>query len=228
MARRTIISAVLLSLLIFTACSKEERRGLRAIRMTGVADTLVVPDRVVWTLTMNDLDPTLVVAKEANDAKLAAVTAALAKVRLVAGSLRVGSATIERQFRRCDDGVNRFSHFGVRRTVSFHQDDPEAVDEALDILVSAADVEVASYYDLADPEAIMRRLRIRAMDQARGKAAAIADHVGLDLGQITSVNVQEDLSPFRRNQRHDERQGRGAGPQAQYLSTQVNVGFETY
>ena len=97
----------------------------------------------------------LIEAKAANDEKLAAVVAALLKVDIVEGSIRTGPARTERQFRRCDDGVNRFSHFSVKRTVSFRQDDPEAVDAALDALVSAADVEASCYFDLADAESIM-------------------------------------------------------------------------
>jgi len=228
MARRTTIFFLFIFLLILGGCGKEQERArMRSIGMAGVADTLVVPDLVVWTVKMNDLDPLLVEAKRANDEKLAAVLDALAKIDIVEGSVRAGPARIERQFRRCDDGVNRFSHFSVRRTVTFQQNDPEAVEKALDALVSAADIESSCYFDLSDTESIMKMLRTRAIDQAREKAESLATHVGLDLGVITGVSVQENLDPYRRQRQLNDMNGNVSGPQAQLLSSQVRVNFAT-
>jgi uncharacterized protein YggE len=230
MARRIIFSFLIIFIFILGGCQKEpERPHLRSLGMEGVADTLVVPDLVVWTVKINDLDPLLVKAKESNDRKLAAVIAALDKVDIVEGSIRTGAARIERQFRRCDDGVNRFSHFGVKRTISFRQDDPEAVEGALDALVSAADIEAFCYYDLADAESIMKGLRARAIDRARDKAESLAQYVGMRIGSITGLHVNEDSNPFRRHQRQmNEMNGNISGPQAQLLSTQVRVQYETF
>lgn len=201
---------------------------MRSIGMAGVADTLVVPDLVVWTVRVNDLDPMLIEAKQGNDEKLAAVVEALEKVDIVAGSLNTGPARIERQFRRCDDGVNRFSHFSVRRTVTFRQEDPAAVEDVLDKLVAAADIEASCYFDLSDAEGIMKVLRTRAMDQARDKAQSLAAHAGLTLGALTSIHVQEDLNPFRRQRHMHQMEGIMSGPQAQLLSSQVRTSYETF
>lgn len=230
MARRIIISFLVISIFILGGCQKErERPRLRSLGMEGVADTLVIPDLVVWTVRINDLDPLLVGAKEANDQKLDAVIAALDNVVLIDGSIRTGPARIERQFRRCDDGVNRFSHFSVKRTISFRQDDPEAVEGALDALVAAADIEASCYYDLAEAESIMKGLRGKAIDRARDKAESLAGHVGMQIGSITGIHVNEDSNPFRRHQRQmNDRNGIISGPEAQLLSTQVRVNYETF
>ncbi len=228
MARRTIIFFFLIIILILAGCEKEPVQRMRSIGMAGVADTLVVPDLAVWTVRINDLDPLLVAAKDSNDAKLAAVLGALEKIRIVEGSVQTGPARIERQFRRCDDGVNRFSHFSVKRSVTFRQDDPDEVEKALDALVSAADIEVSCYFDLADTEAIMKQLRTRAMDQAKDKAAFLALHVGMSLGDILSIRVNENLNAYHHNRRMAELNGGVAGPQAQHLSTQVSVSYQTF
>jgi len=195
--------------------------------MAGMADTLVVPDLVVWTVWMTDLDPQLGAAKSSNDAKLAALLEAIGKIAIVPGSLRTGPARIERRFRRCDDGVDRFSHFSVRRQVTFHQDDPEAVDGALDLMVNAADIEVWCLFDLADPETIMRELRARAIDRARDKAASLAAHLGKAAGEIVGLNVQEDVNPYRRQRYAQDPNGDVSGPQARYLHTEVRVTLAT-
>lgn len=84
--------------------------------------------------------------------------------------------------------------------------------KAEDILVAAADIESSCFYDLADAEAIMKKLRIEAMDRARDKAESLAAHAGKSLGAILSVNVHEDLNLFRRN-RHRQDTGEGiSGP----------------
>ncbi len=229
MARRTIFFFLLISILVLAGCGeKEQQLRMRSIGMAGGADTLVVPDLAVWTVRINDLDPLLVGAKDSNDARLAAVLGALEKIRLVEGSVRTGPARIERQFRRCDDGVNRFSHFSVKRSVTFRQDDPDEVEKALDVLVSAADIEVSCYFDLADTEAIMKQLRTRAMDQAKDKAAFLARHVGMSLGEILSIRVNENLNAYQHNRRMAELNGGVASPQAQHLSTQVSVSYKTF
>ena len=226
MARRNLIPILFLVFVLLAGCREEAARpALHSIGMTGVADTLVVPDLAVWTIKISDLDAKLMVAKDASDGKLAAVLEALQKVDLIEGSVLTGPASIQRQFRRCDDGVNRFSHFSVQREVTFRQDNPDAVDEALDILVSAADIEASCYFELADSESIMKGLRTQAMDLARDKASSLAAYAGLELGEIRGLHVNEDDNPRRRH--HRSMEGQVDGPQAQYLHTRVNVQFQT-
>jgi len=200
---------------------------MKSISMTGLADTLVVPDLAVWSVRISDLDAKLPVAKDSSDAKLVAVLKALAKVDLIEGSVLVGPARIKRQFRRCDDGVNRFSHFGVDRDVTFKQDNPDAVDEALNLLVSAADLEASCYFELGDSEGILKKLRTQAVDQARDKAVSLAAHAGLSVGEILSLSVNENLDPLHRRRHMQNMDGQVEGPQAQYLNTRINVRFET-
>ena len=223
--RITILSAIILCVSILSACSVAPQQHQRTIGMQGVADTLVVPDRVVWTVKMNDLDPELTVAKQASDTKLAAVVAALADLQVDRGSVRTGATRIERQYRHCDDGSRRFCDFQVRRTLTCLQDDPAAVDAILDRLVAAADVETSYLYEVTDPEAIMKQLRLRAMDQARSKAVSLAHHAGLTVGELRSIRVQEDLNRNLHNRRQVEIDG-VAGPEARLLSTQVHVNYE--
>ena len=228
MAHRIIITALLLSTLILTACSGN-RTDRRSIGMQAEVDTLVVPDRVIWTVKINDLDPDLLKAKQAVDAKLAAVTAALAEVQIQDDSLRIGATRIQRQYRRCNDGVNRFSHFLVERTVTFGQVDLGAVEATMDRLVTAGEVEASFLYEVSDPEATLKQLRIRAMDLARSKAASLAAHAGLMLGELQSVRVSEDRIQQRiqRNRQLVEVEG-VAGPEAQRLATRVHVNNEMF
>jgi len=222
----TIIPSLIFTCLLFTACSQCQHGNLdqRNLGMQGAADTLVVPDRAIWTVRMNDMDADLQAAKAGGDAKLAGVLAALGNTTLVEGSISVGAARIERQFRRCDDGVNRFSHFVVRRVVSFQQDDLGAVEGALDRLVASGEVEASFVYEVSDPEGILKALRMRAMDQARAKAASLAGHAGFALGEIQGFNVQEN-NHMRHMNRHQEELVGVAGPEAQRLETRVHVNF---
>lgn len=224
-----IISLLILACLVATSCTGRNRHvqvpRTMGMGMEGVADTLVVPDRVVWTVKVYDLDPQLTTAKSANDAKLAAVMEALEQVDRTAGSLRTGAARIERQFRRCDDGVNRFSHFCVKRTVTFRQDQLASVDATLDKLVNSADVEVVYHYEVADPEAVMRELRKRALDQARVKIESIATYIGRTMGELLNVNVTEQrYRNIHHNQREIELTG-VSGPEARFMESRVRVNY---
>jgi uncharacterized protein YggE len=228
MARRIIIPFLILSLILLAACSGDQcRRRTPSISMAGMADTLVVPDLVVWTLSMEDLDEDLPKAKESNDSKLKSILEAIEKVDLIESSLRSGTARIEMTRVRCDDRGEWVHKFKVYREVSFHQDDPAGVDRTLDHLVSSADITASCFFDLSDPDSIMKELRKRALDQARDKAVSLADHAGLGLGEILGFNLNEEVNPYRRQRHMRDQTGQVSGPQAQYLHTQVRVNFKT-
>lgn len=229
MAHRIIITLLLLSTLILTACESDAYRHRRSVSMNAEVDTMVVPDRVAWTIKINDLDPELKKAKQAVDAKLDAIGAALAEVAVEDGSLRTGATRVQRQYRRCNDGVNRFSHFLVERTLTFRQDELAAVEATMDKLVTAGEMEVSFLYEISRPEVILEQLRLRAMDRARGKAESLAGHAGASLGKLQSIHVHEDRleQQLHRNRNMVELKGI-AGPEAQRLATRVNVSYDLH
>jgi uncharacterized protein YggE len=231
MARRSILPAILrvLPLLLIAACAGDqpafdERR--MTLGMQAAADTLVAPDQVVWAVTMQDADEQLQTAKQANDRKLGAVLAALEDLDRLPGSLSTGAARIERQVERCRDSAEQRVRYLVKRTVSFRQDDLAGAEATLDLLVSSAEVEVACHYEVSDPEAVLRDLRRRALDQARAKIASLAAHVGKTVGDLRGVRVNEQRY---RNLYHDRRRMEltgVAGAEARFMETEVHATFE--
>lgn len=232
MARRSILIAILiLSSLLLGACSADRgsvRDGRRQmnIGMEGAADTLVAPDHVVWAVTMQDLDPELQAAKRSSDLKLGAVLAALEGVDSVDGSLSLGAARVERQVQFCNGGDDRVVQFLVKRTVTFRQDDLGGVDATLDKLVSSADVEVASHYEVSDPEAVLRELRKRALDQARAKTVSLAAHAGLTVGELCGMHVNEQDYRHRHHNRQRVELTGVAGAEARHMETRVRANYE--
>ncbi len=209
-------------------CSDENPRpadpGLHGISMQAMADTLVMPDIVVWTVTITDEDAGLPAAKAAVDAKLDAVLAAVAALPVMTGSISKGSANIRQHLERCTDGKTRVSSFRVERKVTFRQQDPEAMDQVLDGLVKAADVEVNCQFEVSGREAIMRRLRLEALARARERASSLVAPTGHVLGELTGINVNEDFDG-EREKRSRGRNQELAGPDAKYLSTKVRASY---
>jgi len=222
----TISIFILLTLAGLIGCAGRRHRQpeFRQFGMQAVADTLVTPDRVVWRVTMSDSDNQLAVAKAASDAKLEAIMAAIDQAAGISRNPVKGQACINRRQGLCVDGKTLPASFEVRRQVMVYQNDPEAVEDLLDRLIQAADVEVSYHFEVSDREAIMRRLRGVALDRARTRAADLVARTGHVLGKVVHVSVNEDFDGWRERMANS-RGSRDAGPRAKSLHTQVNVGY---
>jgi len=161
----------------------------RSITVSGQADTLAVPDQAVWVVNIADRGQDLGEVKEANDAKFAAILGAAEKIAAVRDDRSLGGIRVDRVYDRDEWGRAReFSHFEVSRTLRLRQRDLSKFEEALSLLIGAADVEVHFQYEVSGAPEIMDRLRLQAFDAARRKAAALAQRAGLGLGAVMEIS----------------------------------------
>ena len=155
-------------------------------KKAGVADTLVVPDQVIWTVHIVDLDKSLKSAKQRNDEKLAAVLEASKELAASPRDREIGRVAIDRIYSRdAVGGIREFAHFQVRRTVKIRQRDISEFEAGLNLLIDSAEIEVSFQYEVSESGRIYSELQLRAFEAARSKAQALAEHAESNLGDVS-------------------------------------------
>lgn len=188
MKRTWLLLVAALMLWQLSACTMDESDPGR-VSVSGQATRLVVPDEVVWVVTLNSMDKNLQTAKKDNDDKLSAVLKAGRKIAADEKDIEAGQLSIDRQYDYNQrQGQRVFSHFSVRRTVKIRLRDLDRFEEALDRLVKAADVELWFSYEISNVEEIRREIQLEALDDARDKALGLAERAHRKLGPALSIS----------------------------------------
>ncbi|MEE2825317.1 MAG: SIMPL domain-containing protein, partial [Planctomycetota bacterium] len=208
--------------------------NVRKISVTGTAVTCVTPDEIVWSITTTDNDPNLAKAKMASDQSAARVMAIRDKLKIEPDQLTAGRVQIQKLYDRDRNG-NRaeFKEFSVRREFSIRQKNLDRFDDFLTEIVGGP-VEGSFRYDSSRRYELRNQTGINAVKIAQKKAAAMADALGVRIGEPIeireSVNAwgPTQVSNFAYNQQEtgaaDETQGRLV-PDAIEIKISVQVDF---
>lgn len=157
------------------------------ITVTGTAVTCVTPDEIVWSITTTDDDPDLEKAKKASDESAARVMAIRDKLKIAPDQLTSGRLQIEKVYDRDRNRVETtFKHFRVRRQFSIKQKDLDRFDEYLSEIVGGP-VEGSFRYETSRRYEIRNETRIKAVKLAKQKAAAMAEALGVAIGEPLKI-----------------------------------------
>ena len=186
---RVIIGVLCLAVLLGNAGCGEEPPRIRTVSVSGSVETKTAPDHVVWRITLTDADKNPRLAKAKNDEKVKSVVALRKKLRLGEGNLETGSVNIRREYERDDRGRRGdFKHFVLSRNVTIRQRDLKRFDEFLDTLVTSAEMEVSFSFGSSRIHDVRAETRLKALQAAKDKAAAMAKVVGARLGPVLTIN----------------------------------------
>jgi hypothetical protein len=157
------------------------------ISVTGTAVTCVTPDEIVWAITTTDDDPDLAKAKMASDKSAARVMAIRDRLKIAPDQLTSGRLQIEKVYDR-DRNRNEttFKHFRVQRQFSIKQKDLDRFDEFLSEIVGGP-VEGSFRYDTSRRYQLRNETRIKAVKLAQQKAAAMAEALGVAIGEPLKI-----------------------------------------
>lgn len=210
----------------------EDKLPARFVRVTGISEVMVVPDRAVIEVGVEKQDPRASVAKHAEDAAARQILAALRgngvddkDIQTTFLSLRP-SYTIRK-------GV-RTDFFLAAQTMTVTVRDIAKLDTLLEALVKAGGNRIGSIgYETSDLRKYRDQARDLAVKAAREKAGALAKALGQDIGKAQSIEeVPESESYSMANARgygYEEREkSRGAtiAPGQKTISASVTVSFE--
>lgn len=160
----------------------------RYINVSGTAVTKVVPDQIVWRLTVVDENPELLVAKESNDAKMAQVLKAVDQLDVKPADVQSSELSFERVYER-DKYSNHgnFKHYRVKRQVTVRQRDLDRFDEFLKDLVSKVELEASYRFESSKMDDIRWETRLTALKIAQKKAGDMAEVLGTEVGPVMRI-----------------------------------------
>ena len=167
----------------------QEEKPIRSISVTGTIETKTAPDQIVWRISLTDTDMDMRKAKALNDERIKSVVALRQKLGVGEGDFETGSVSIRRDYERDQMGRRgEFKGFIVSRSVTIRQRDLKRFDEFLDSLVSSTEMEVSFSFESSRIQEVRAETRLRALQAAKDKAAAMADVVGAKLGRVLTIN----------------------------------------
>ena len=187
--KRVPMWMVIVVLMVGGVALADEDKPVRSIAVSGTVETRTAPDRIVWNITLTDTDKDMRKAKAGNDEKVKAVVALRKKLGVGEGDFETGRLNIRREYERDERGHRGdFKHFVVTRSVTIRQRDLKRFDEFLDTLVASAEMEVNFSFESSRMHEIRADTRLRALRQAKDKAATMAEVVGAKLGPVLTIN----------------------------------------
>lgn len=190
-------AAALLFLLAYSAgAHAQDRPEPRHVTVAGEAEVKVVPDEVVFDVTLQTFNKELKQAKAQTDERLRGLIA-LAKRHGVADSdTQTDYVKLEPRFRGNDD-TRAFLGYWVRKDLVFTLRD---VSRAEGLLSELLDFGVWRINSITFQTSQMRKYRDQARDMAmkaaREKAAALAGAVGQKIGKAITIEEEAPGRPY--------------------------------
>ena len=188
MRRNVTVGLALLFILGKVALAQEDE-PVRSISVSGTVETKTAPDQIVWRISLTDTDKSMREAKVRNDQKVKSVVALREKLGVGEGDLETGRVNIRREYERDQHGRRGdFKHFVVSRSVTIRQRDLKRFDEFLDTLVASTEMEMSFGFESSRIHEVRAETRLKALQAAKDKAAAMAKVVGAKLGRALTIN----------------------------------------
>lgn len=169
----------------------------RSISVSGTALMKAAPDQIVWHIELTDFDKDMRKAKQRNDEKIEAVLALRKPLDVGRHDLDTGRLSISREYERGERGQRgAFKHYRVSRSVTIRQTDLKRFDEYLDKLVASSEMEVGFSFESSQIHKLRAETRLKAMAEAKKKAADMARVVGAELGKVLAINEHSPNRPY--------------------------------
>jgi len=189
MVRHTMAMAAVLLVIGCGTLWAEQTAPPRSISVSGTALLKAAPDQVVWHIQLSDFDKDMRKAKQRSDEKVKAVLALRKPLGIGPHDLDTGQLRISREYERGQHGQRgAFKHYRVSRSVTIRQKDLKRFDEYLDKLIASSEMEVSFSFESSQIHKLRADARLKAMAEAKKKAAAMADVVGAKLGKVLVIN----------------------------------------
>lgn len=167
------------------------------VSVSGTGRTSVTPDRFSFTVGVQTLADTVEQAVNENNAKIAAVIAALKKAGAADKDVRTSNFSIWPQQDYGQQGkLPRIIGYQVSNNIAVRK---ENISEAGKLLQAALNAGVNQssglQFEISDPSKGRDQAMRAAYDDARSKAALLATAAGRTLGRAVSINEGSQAAP---------------------------------
>lgn len=160
---------------------------LRTISVKGEATVQSAPDKADLSINLFGSGKTAVAAKQESDKKLKSLYKLVSKYGIESSAVRTTQSSVQPQY-DYRDGKRVFREYQSQHRISLEIDKLDVVAELTDELVDAGVDRVDSLqYGLKNDAMVKQEALVKALEQARKKAAALAKVAGAKLGHAVSI-----------------------------------------
>jgi uncharacterized protein YggE len=161
----------------------------RTISVSGTAISRVVPDTVVWKVSVTARHANLTKAKGKSDAQITGILSTAKKLGATEPNVQTGYINVDKEYQRGPHGQRgAFKRFTITRVVTIKVMDTARFDDYLGALVRNTDMTVSYQLETSKAVDIRSETRLRAVTSARKKAAAMAKALGAKIGVPLTIN----------------------------------------
>ena len=186
------------SLLFLSTPALAEPLMLRSISVTGEAKEEVAPDQAILSGQLVSKEKTLKAAKEENDKQADKVANIAKQYEIPRDKISASNVYITPEY-VWNQPKNKQEQVGyiVSRNLSITMDKLAIHEVVLSALVEAGIDQINNVsFSIAKPEERQDVLRIKAVQNARIKAKALAEAAGAKLGRVISITTQGASPPM--------------------------------
>jgi len=162
----------------------------QTISVTGNGSAQVTPDRVMFTVGVQTVAPTVDGAVNDNNARVAAVIAALKKAGATDKEIRTSNFYINPQQEYNNQGqLPRIIGYQVSNNVTVTRSDIASAGRLLQAAISAGVNQASGLnFEVSDPSRGRDQGLLSAFNDAKAKAAVLAQAAGRTLGRALSIS----------------------------------------
>lgn len=195
-AALNFIRTLLVVLCLASVAAAQQPRETPLITVTGEAEVRVVPDEVVFDVTVQTLNRDLKIAKSQTDERLKLVIELTRKYKIAPEDIQTDYIKLEPRYRRANE-TRTFLGYSVRKDLLFTLRD---VSQAENLLSEVMTSGISSINSIIFRTSQLRKFkdqaRALAIRAAREKAVALTAEVGQRIGKAHSI---EEETPTRDN-----------------------------
>ena len=171
----------------------------RTITVSGEAHGDFEPDMAMLNVTLTSRDADLAAAKKQNDQQVSRLLEVASKQKLPKEKVTTSNVYINPEYRYEKQGQRHLTGYMVSRNIRMEINDMAVQEKLLADLVQANISEVNGMdFQLSQPERHTGELRKQAFQQARDRAAQLAEAAGSRLGPPLQISVGGAEPPMPR------------------------------
>lgn len=209
-----------------------EAAVLETVSVSGVGRATLTPDRATFSVGVQSMAPTVAVAVQENNTRVAAIVAALRKLGATDTEIRTSQVSIYPQQDHQPGKPPRILGYQVSNTVTVTRNNPAEVGKFLQAAVDAGANTVSGVnFTVSDPARGRDGALAAAFADARAKADILAKAAGRTVGRAISITEGTAVMPptpypVARGMAMVEKADMTVEPGAEELSFTVSVMFE--
>ena len=193
MKLKSLASAAFLLLAFAINTAAEDKPEMRLITVTGEAEVLVVPDEVVFDLTVQNFNREMRVAKTQTDDQLKKLLEMTRRYHIDAKDVQTDYIKLEPRYRGNDEGRTLLG-YAVRKDLVFKLRDVTRAEELLSEVLEPGVTRVNGvHFQTSQMRKFRDQARALAIRAAQEKATALTSEIGQKIGKAYSI--EEDTTP---------------------------------